>query len=327
MISLRDSVARLLLAQWEMHMERVAYQPYFDSRHLYDFDERLKQFPGSWITTGRSSINAGARQVIRLQWIIPGKPWASERGFLDFLDSYPHRLLLRCFLQKEASAEADKHHSYFSDSQKFWREEQLLECLGPGFTGEALQRALEFLSDQELITCQKNQWASALPLQMVGNFGQTFEWLVLARLQQDYQALARRCVSFKEWLSPPLGDLDILAFTGTQIISVECKAYTSFTSEHVLRFVQRARSFPATKAVLLIDTISADPLLKRIGQVNRFLNRGVDQFQKVVLHKKSVLVHVMGNIFIANTGGGIASTLEGLLRENVSNGENPQKRD
>lgn len=89
--------------------ERIPYRPQLGMQQIHAFDEHLRQVQGTWTTIGRSFAYAGAPRVIHLQWSNPDECWCDERSFLDFLDQYTFRLLLRCFL-RHAPMTRNKRH-------------------------------------------------------------------------------------------------------------------------------------------------------------------------------------------------------------------------
>lgn len=308
-------------------LKSLPYRPQIDMQQLHAFDERLRQVPGSWNTIGTSFVHAGAPGVIRLRKLIEGKRWCDEAGFLEFLDRRHHRLLLRCFLQHEplsmsehlpqVPVEPDDTDTPISEPgwQRSWKVEALLEKMGPEVTRQRLMQALHFLELQEYIVAQgPDEWVSGSLLEHVEQFGPTFAWSVQAHLQQ-HQALVRRCVGFKEWQTPALNDLDVLAFTKDGLImTVECKSSQDIPFADLVDFVQRARTFPADISLLLIDTEHESLVIEYLQQINTILNREPLDFGQRHLYEGSVIYHVSGNLYVAHTASGIAPTLEAMLR-------------
>jgi hypothetical protein len=307
-------------------LKSLPYRPQMDMQQLHAFDERLRHVPGSWNTIGRSFVHAGAPGVIRLRWLIEGKRWCDEAGFLDFLDQRHHRLLLRCFLQQEPMSEdlqqlitepGDSDPAVpESGWQRIWKVEALLEKMGPEATRQRLMHALHFLELQEYLVAQApDEWVSSSLLEHVEHFGPTFAWSVQAHLQQQHHALVRRCVGFKEWQASALNDLDVLAFTEDGLIMVvECKASPDIPFTHLVHYVQRARAFPADISLLLIDTESESLLTEYVQQIVTILNRAPMNLGQRHLYEGSVIYHVTENLYVANTAGGIDPALEITLR-------------
>lgn len=305
--------------------ELVPYHPKINFLHVRAFDERLQSIPGSW-TIIHSFLHDGDPRVIRLRWIITEEQWCSIEGFLTFLDQRCHRLLLRCFLQRESVTQAMRklvRTSMLADTEvplwdldRTWTNEQLLQKMGKSIQPDQLQQVLHFLMLQELIMMyQEGEWSCGTGLARIENMGSTFEWVVQECLQRFHHAIARRCVSFKEWQTPPLNDLDVLAFTEDGlIIIVECKSSTDISLDHTLRFMKRAAAFPADIALLLIDTESMQTVVKQLQRMNTILDRGQVESGTIHQHKGSVIAHFIGNLYVANTAGGIAASLDGTLQ-------------
>jgi hypothetical protein len=306
-------------------MERLSYHPQLDMQQLYAFDERLRNIPGSWNTIGRSFVHAGAPDVIHLRWLINDQPWCTERGFLDFLDVRSHRLLLNCFLQKKPVEKRQNANPKATTAgkklaqhgrQHAWKEKALCESIGLAATQhDQLTEALHFLELQEYIELKHpHEWMSSSLLEHIANFDATFSWCVQAHLQ-NHRALTRRCVSFKEWQSLHLNDLDILAFTDDGLImTVACISERDLPSGFLQNFVQRARIFPADIVLLLVDTESESLLTHRLQQINTMLKREASTCEQRYLQDSSIIYHVTKNIYIANTAGGIDPTLTAILR-------------
>ncbi|QBD81529.1 hypothetical protein EPA93_38400 [Ktedonosporobacter rubrisoli] len=295
-------------------MKSLPYRPEVNLQQLHAFDECLRHIPGSWNSIGRSFIHAGAPGVIRLRWQIAGERWCDEPGFLDFLDQRHHRLLLGCFLQE--IDDTDPAEDATSNWPRTWQTETLLKQMGPAIKARQLAQALHFLELQEYIVAQNpDEWASGSLLEHIEDLNPTFAWSVQAHLQQSYHALVRRCVSFKEWQTTQLNDLDVLAFTedGRAII-VECKLGQHVSLPQVVRFVQRAQAFPADIALLLLDTEEEAPVIRLLQQINTILNRDELDLGHKYTHKGSLLYHLTDNFYVANTAGGIASALEAALQ-------------
>lgn len=304
----------------------LPYRPQIDMQQLHAFDERLRHIPGSWNTIGRSFVHAGAPGVIRLRWLIEDKRWCDEAGFLNFLDQRHHRLLLRCFLKEEAMSEglqpllteegdADPATTE-PDWQRVWKVEALLEKMGPEVTRQQLMHALHFLELQEYLVAQgSDEWVSGPLLKPIEHLGPTFAWSVQALLQERHHALVRRCVGFKEWQASAINDLDVLAFTEDGLIMiVECKSCPDIPFDHLVHFVQRASAFPADISLLLIDTESESLVTEYVQQIMTILNGEVTALEQRHLYEGSVIYHVTGNLYVANTAGGIDPALETTLR-------------
>ena len=300
----------------------VPYRPEMDMQQVSRFDARLRDVPGSWTMT-HSFLHAGDPHVVSLRWIIPDERWCDEASFLNFLDQRHHRLLLHCFLQLAApdplplvveripsEAEAVPQESEYQ-----WSRSALLEQMGPAVKPHQLTQALHFLQVQEMVhEEEQDRWSRGRQLKPVATMDSTFEWLVQEHLQRFHHALARRSVSFKEWERDDLNDLHVLAFTEDGlVITAECKSNPAISGEDITRFMRRATAFPADIALLLIDTASEHQVVEQIQQMNTVLGRELTDPGNIHQHKGSVIAHLGGNLYVANTAGGIEATLEETL--------------
>ena len=96
---------------------------------------------------------------------------------------------------------------------------------------------------------------------------------------------------------------------------VECKSSSSTITKQNLRlFLQRATEFHPDIALLLIDTPSEDALRVRLKQMNQELGR---KNQPAILRQTqggSIVYWIVNNLCIANTAGGIRTTLAATIR-------------
>jgi hypothetical protein len=301
------------------NLERIPYHPQMDMQQLAAFDERLRHVSGSWNTIGRSYVHAGASGVIHLRWLIMGERWCNEDGFLHFLDSWQHRQLLRYFLrqkppQDQQQRDRKRAHTGMEKRkcgwQRIWKEDALFQKMEPKTTRKQFIQALQFLALQEYITAQDpDTWVSSSLLEPIKTFDATFAWCVQAHLQ-NHHALTRRSVSFREWQTSHLNDLDVLAFTEEGLImTVACTSGQDLSSGYLVHFVQRARDFPADIALLFIDTESESQVTKHLRQINIFLKREPMDFGHRYMQDGSVVYHLIDNIYVANTAGGIEPAL------------------
>jgi hypothetical protein len=306
-------------------MKPLPYHPAVDMQQLHAFDEHLRTLRGSWNTIGTSFVHAGAPGVIRLRWQIPGERWCDEAGFLEFLDMRQHRLLLQAFLPLEVVkeevtvvAEPDDPEAATParDWRRMWNVESLLSEIGMEVKPRQMLQALRFLELQEYIVAHgSDEWMSSTYLEHIEDLGPTFAWSVQAHLQEKHHALARRCVSFREWETAQLNDLDVLAFTEDGlVVAIECPAKQALTPDHLLHFVQRARTFPADVSLLLIDTESEEQLTDYLQRINVILNRAPMNFGDRHVNEGSVVYHLAENFYVANTAGGIDPVLTTTLQ-------------
>ena len=148
-------------------IERIAYHPQINMQELFAFDERLRHLPGSWNTIGRSFVHAGAPGIIHLRWLVSGKRWCDEGGFLHFLDMRYHRQLLSYFLQQKAKQEQPRRDRKRTHSdpthrqhgwQRIWKEDVLFQKVEPGMTRKQFVQALQFFALQEYITKTRSRF-------------------------------------------------------------------------------------------------------------------------------------------------------------------------
>lgn len=160
--------------------QRIAYRPQVSQQDCHAFEQRLSECRGSWKITC-SFIHADDPRVLRLHWIIPGKQWCDVPGYLTFLDSYQHRVLLRCFVRQSLKS--------------VWRFDELRQQMGLHVSPDALNAALSFCEMQEFLFRNGKMWQPGPCIKPIINFGATFEWLVTENLQRFSQSLARRSVT------------------------------------------------------------------------------------------------------------------------------------
>lgn len=265
------------------------------------FLERLQQHPGSpWtLFEGQSQLDQLVLQPLPLSL---DSPWADPTQFLDFLTAIAHRRLLHCFLTTHVGQP--------------WTFEALLKQTRPA-SPQALSHALEqccfwriALEDSSTHT-----WQGHPRLVTLNNLGWTFEWLVQILLEREYDALVRRHVILGEIQN--LGEIDLLAFLANgQSLLVECKSSSKGVTDRQLdRFVAKSRGFPADRALLLIDTDDPHQMQQRMGQVGLAMQRafGDASVGAIQQHDGSSVVCMHNTLYIADTGGGIMTTLQAVL--------------
>jgi hypothetical protein len=306
--------------------DHITYRPEMNMQHITGFDTRLRSIPGSWTLT-HSFLHAGDPRVVSLRWVIPDKHWCDEAGFLNFLDQRHHRMLLRCFLEpveqapsddqapveEAAPVETDAESEVPTERQ--WRSDELLEQMGSSAKNHQLSQALQFLLIQEMVHEDQDTWSRGKQINPIATINATFEWVVQEYLQRFHHAFARRRVSFKEWDQNHLNDINVLAFTpeGLTVI-VECKTDTDISGDELMHFIQRASAFPTDIALLLIDTEHEQHVTSQIQKLNAILGRKTSGAEEVHQYKGGTIAHLTGNLYVANTTGGIAASLEEALR-------------
>ena len=268
----------------------------------YDpFLERLQQCAGSpWtLFEAQSQLDQLVLQPLPLSL---DSPWADPTHFLDFLTDITHRRLFHCFLTVHGGQQ--------------WTFEALLKQTRP-HSPQALVDALEHcvfwqIALEDLST---HTWQGHPRLVTLNNLGWTFEWLVQILLEREYSALVRRHVILGEIRD--LGEIDLLAFLATgQSLLVECKSSSKgLTDRQLDRFITKSQGFGADRALLLIDTDDPHQMQQRLGQIGLAMQRafGDASVGAIQRHAGSSIVCMHQNLYIADTGGGIVTTLQAVL--------------
>lgn len=312
-------------------LARKRHVPIIDERQVTDFDICLQRI-GVWNTTGRSFTNDGAPGIIRLRWIIPGELWCDEEGMLQFLDQRLYRQVLRWILHASALKEDEAfllQDGWREEPHFLWKSDDLAQAVKRDT--EDLFPILRFLMLQEYLVEQGSGiWTRGPALTSIFNMGATLEWCVQAHFQRRHQAVARRCVHFKEWEAFGLNDLDVLTFIDDLVIFLECKSSSAITLGQLTRFVKRARAFPADVALLLIDTQSFSSVEARVRQIKMILGLEEAHQEETFRHEGSQMVFLPAPIVVANIGERISHTLDhilhlakmqkGLLNDGATNG-------
>lgn len=265
------------------------------------FVDLLQQCAGSpWtLFEGQSQLD---QQVLQPLSLSLDSPWADPAQFLDFLTDIAHRRLLLCFLGAHIG--------------KQWTFEALLKQTRPA-SPQALSKALEQCVSWQiaLLDVTTNTWQGHSRLATFNNLGWTFEWLVQTILERDFGALVRRHVILGEIRD--LGEIDVLAFLASgQSLLVECKSSSKgLTDRQLDRFVSKSQGFPADRALLLIDSDDPHQMQQRMGQVGLAMQRACGDASIGAIQRFSgssvVLMHQ--SLYIADTGGGITTTLQAVL--------------
>lgn len=265
------------------------------------FVERLQQCAGSpWtLYEAQSQLDALVLQPFPLS---PDSPWAEPAQFLEFLTDISHRRLVACFLGGHTT--------------KHWTFEALLlqtRPSSPHALREALEQCVFWQIAQEDATT--TTWQGHSRLATLNNIGWTFEWILQAVLEREYAALVRRHVRLGELFA--LGELDILAFLNTgQSLLIECKSSSKgLTDIQLDRFLAKGRGFPADRALLLIDTDDPHQMQQRMGQVGQAIQRAFGDASVGAIRRiaGSSIVCMHNTLYIADTGGGIMTTLQAVL--------------
>lgn len=268
------------------------------------FSERLQRCVGAPWTLWNAQYHLDALVLQPLP--DPSDPSDQDAAsFADFLARTFHRRLVRCFLGEQHG--------------RLWTREALMKQTRPPSLQaltDALGRCVSWQIARERETPTGPNWQGHLRLSSLANFGWTFEWVVQTILERDYQALVRRHVILGERVD--LGEIDVLALLGDgRSLLVECKSSSKgVTNQQLDRFVAKGQGFPADRALLLIDTDDPQQMRQRLGQLGQAMERafGDATIEAPWNHEGSLIVHLRDHLFVADTGGGIAATLQGVLK-------------
>ncbi len=265
------------------------------------FLEHLQQCAGSpWtLFEGQHQLDQLVLQPFPLSL---DSPWADPTQFLAFLTTIAHRRLLHCFLTPHTGQQ--------------WSIEALLKQTRPS-SPQALSEALEQCCFWQIAfeDPSTSTWQSHPRLVSINNLGWTFEWLVQMLLEREFGALVRRHVILGEIRD--LGEIDLLAFLPSgQSLLIECKSSSKGVTDRQLdRFVAKSRGFPADRALLLIDTDDPHQMQQRMGQVGLAMQRafGNASVGTIRTYAGSSVLCLHNGLYIADTGGGIVTTLQAVL--------------
>lgn len=265
------------------------------------FVERLQQCAGSPWTLFEAQHQLDALVLQPL----PLSTDASRAGttmFVDFLASTFHRRLLHCFVGRNVN--------------RVWSPEDLLTQTRPP-SPQALFDALEQCHFWQIALSERatNTWQAHPRLAMLNNLGWTFGWVVQTLLEGNYDAMVRRHVVLGEIAA--VGEIDVLALLGDgRSLLIECKSSSKgLTDRQMDRFVAKGRGFPADCALLLIDTDDPRQMQQRMGQFGQAMHRmyGDASVGTIQSYAGSNIVHLRERLYVADTAGGITTTLQAVL--------------
>lgn len=262
------------------------------------FLERLQQCPqGPWtLFDGQLQLD----QLVLQPLPIPHGEDAVS--FLDFLCQNANRRLLSCFLGPQC--------------QRWWSFEDLLHHTRP-LSAQSLQKALQQCQGWFIALQSENeqQWRGHPRVAVINNLGWTFEWLVQVLLERHFDALVRRHVILGEMVD--FGEFDILAFLGNgQSVVLECKSSTKrITNIQLERFVAKSQRFPADRALFLIDSDDTHQMQQRMGQLALIMGHafGEASIGELSTASGSTVIRLRDHLFVADTAGGILTTLKAIL--------------
>jgi hypothetical protein len=227
---------------------------------------------------------------------------ADTTMFVDFLASTFHRRLLHCFVGRNVN--------------RVWSLEDLLKQTRPP-SPQALFDALEQCHFWQIVLSERaaNVWQTHPRLATLNNLGWTFEWVIQTLLERNYDAMVRRHVVLGEIAT--VGEIDVLAlFSDGRSLLIECKSSSKgLTDRQLDRFVAKGREFPADHALLLIDTDDPRQMQQRMGQLGQAMQRayGDASVGTIQSHAGSSVVCLREHLYVADTAGGITTTLQAVL--------------
>ena len=229
---------------------------------------------------------------------------ANAASYVDFLANSFHRRLLHCFVGMNGS--------------RNWPLETLLKQTRPP-SPQALIEALEQCCFWQiaLFDIAASTWQGHPRLAPLNNLGWTFEWVIQALLEREYDALVRRHVHLGE--IAVLGEIDILALLpdGRSLL-IECKSSSKgLTDRQLDRFIAKAQGFPGASALLLIDTDDPHQMQQRMGQFGMAVQRAYGDASLGAIQRSGgcSVVHLRERLSVADTGGGIITALQAVLAE------------
>jgi Holliday junction resolvase len=268
--------------------------PYYPPEYYDTFEHDLLLSRGFTLSNHKPPMTD--QEVIRSRWIVtPTGVSYSDQTFHTFFDHSAFRSLLRCIL-----------------SQPVWKEEELLQRFGGTLPKEQSMLYLSYCKEQAFLEQRGSDWYRGPQLQQIHNLGHTFEWVVMEYLRMQHKALVRRCVQLHELPVP--GDLDVVALCKDFSMMVECKSSAStVTPQSIHMFVERATTFRSDIALFLIDTSNEEALRHRLQQ----MKQEICQPEKSSLRQiqgGSIVYWVANNLFLANTAGGIRTSLDATIQ-------------
>ena len=265
------------------------------------FVERLQHLPG-----GPWTLFEAQQQLdqLVLQPLSENTSSLDDGLFLDFLSDITHRRLVQCFLGNQTIHQ--------------WSIEDLHKQTRPR-SPQALAEALEQCHSWQIAveSTDKQAWQGHPRLVRLNNIGWTFEWIIQTLLEKHYGALVRRHVVLGELSN--LGELDILALLPDgRAILCECKSSSKrLTDRQLDRFFAKARALPAAQSILVIDSDDLHQMQQRLGQLGQATLRAFGNISIGAIQRfsGSSIVQLNEHLSVADTGGGILTSLRAVLGE------------
>jgi hypothetical protein len=247
--------------------------------------------------------------VLRQRWLVT--PTGRQYGKKAFYEAFDHREFrhaLRLAVGPSVYIPLDKIRDLELSMEQFiFLEEQEFLVRVPSRDMEP-----QDIVDQGPIDTDQKGWMRGPACQKIMDIGHTLEWYVAEWFRNEHHALARYGVETKELEGE--GDLDVVAFKNGVCAAVECKSAATVGTKELRHFLQRSARFPAHLSVLLIDTEQKEAVEMRAQQLCMLLELPNGAALKKP-HRKTTFYWIRGrNIYVTNTGAGIAATLEGIMR-------------
>jgi hypothetical protein len=247
--------------------------------------------------------------VLRQRWLVtPTGRQYNEKAFYEAFDHIEFRRALRLAVGRSIYIPLKKFMDLeLSMEQLIFLEEQEFLMRIP--TGDM---ELKDVLDRGPIDTHQKSWIRGPTCQKIIDIGHTLEWYVAEWFRNEYHALARYGVETKELAGE--GDLDVVAFKNGVCTMVECKSTSKVGAKELCHFLRRCTKFPAQMSVLLMDTEHKEAVEMRTKQLRTLLELPAGAALKKP-HGKTMFYWLPGyNIYITNTGAGIATTLEEIMR-------------
>jgi hypothetical protein len=241
--------------------------------------------------------------VLRQRWLTtPGGTPYDEDAFYRAFDERAFRQALRAIL-----AHTDLHLGHLpslSIEQWTFLEEQEFLKKAPDWRLEPHP----FLGSicYNLPHLEQGPAAQDIP-----NIGRTLEWYVAEWFRKDYRALACHGVETQELPIP--GDLDVVALRDGMCLLVECKSSPQIATQKLHNLLERSTAFHPDMTLLLIDTENAESVERRTKQLCQLLDCPYDERNRQLCGKTVFRWIATQNLYVANTGAGIAATLAAVL--------------
>lgn len=286
-------------------MDGTSGVPYIPPDPTALLEEFRKLLEGSGRTLVHYRSPSRDLSVLRLSWLItPSGRHYDEYAFFRLFDRRPFRQALRVICDRSTLSGADLA---FLGAEE-WRFLEDQEFLKKTVTWDEREPQTPLTDDTFHLL---HTWSPGSAVQNIPNIGRTLEWYVAEWFRKEYYAVACHGVITQELTS---GDLDVVAFKDGRSFFVECKS-APYIEEQKLRFLlQRSQDFHPDMTLLLIDTESGMSIEARTKQLCQILNLP-SEGSRYLLRGKTVCYRIaVQNLYVANVGTSIASTLAAILQ-------------